>query len=156
MKFTITVDGRPCSQGSKDRTGSGGFVEHNRRALVAWRKRIKLAAFRELQRLGIPPGSLPLFPVGTGIYVWEMTFIVAADQCRGADTDLPIGMPDGDKFLRAALDALGGGKDPETTARIMADDSQVLDYLVGPRKVRPQPGETPGAIITLSNEHWER
>lgn len=156
MQFTITVDGRPAPQGSKKRGPAGQMIEDNPRALHAWRTRIKAAAFRECQRLGVPAGALPLFPLGTPIYVWEMTFIVAADQCRSAGSDLPTDKPDSDKFLRAALDALGGGRDPRYTARIMADDSQVLDYLVGPRKVRPLPGETPGAIITLSSEYWER
>lgn len=156
MQFTITVDGRPASQGSKQHGAAGQLIESNHAALVAWRQRIKLAAFRECQRLGVPPGALPLFRAGTPVYVWEMTFIVASDQCRAEGTDEPLGTPDIDKLLRAALDALGGGKDRKMTARIMADDSQVVDYLVGPRKVRPLPGESPGAIITLSSEHWER
>jgi hypothetical protein len=157
MHFVITVDGRPAPQGSKTRGAAGQMIESNHAALVAWRQRIKLAAFRELQRMHIAPSALPLFPRGEGVYVTDMTFIVADDQCRGEGTSLPVGMPDIDKFLRAALDALGGGRDPRMTARILADDSQVIGFYRGPRKVRPLPGETPGAIIGLSNDReWER
>jgi Holliday junction resolvase RusA-like endonuclease len=157
VRFLITVDGRPASQGSKGYGAAGQMIESNKRALDAWRKAIKLAAYRELQRLGIRPEALPLFPAGTPVYVTEMTFIIADDQCRAAGTDEPTGAPDIDKFLRAALDALGGGRDPRTTARILADDSQVKDFWVGPRKVRPMPGETPGAIIGLINDQeWSR
>jgi hypothetical protein len=152
VHFLITVDGRPASQGSKTRGPAGQMIEDNKRALDAWRKRIKVAAYRELERLGIRPEALPLFPAGVPVYVTEMTFIVATNQCRAADSDEPTGAPDIDKFLRAALDALGGGRNPQTAARILADDSQVVDFLIGPRKVRPLPGETPGAIIGLSSD----
>lgn len=152
MLFVITVDGRPASQGSKRYGAAGNMIESNKRALDAWRSKIKRAAYEELARLGVRPEALPLFPAGTPVYVTEMTFIVANDQCRAVDTSEPTGAPDIDKFLRATLDALGGGRNPRTTARILADDSQVVDFIIGPRKVRPLPGETPGAIIGLTNE----
>ena len=157
MHFIITVDGRPEPQGSKGYGAAGQMIESNHRALVAWRKRIKLSAFRELQRLGIDAAALPLFPRGQPVYVTDMTFIVADNQCRAEGTDEPVGQPDIDKFLRAALDALGGGRDARMTARILADDSQVVSFLRGPRKVRQLPGETPGAIIGLSSDRkWDR
>ena len=150
----ISVKGRPAPQGSKD-LGSAGQLLESSPYLPAWRQAVKVGAYRAYQAAGIRHSELPLFPPGKPVTFERIVFLVEPTQCRAAGTDEPIGEPDVDKLLRATLDALGGARGKQATARLFADDSQVT--ATGQlRKARPVPGvalyDRPGALIIVN---WE-
>ena|SRR5688572_2003426 len=123
--------------------------------LPAWRQAVRVATFRAYALAGIAPDRLPLFPAGSPVHFERLVFLLHDAQCRAAGTDEPLGEPDVDKLLRGTLDALGGAKDPKRSARLFADDSQVV-AIDGLRKARPLPGvdgyDRPGALIIVRGE----
>lgn len=146
MRLVIEAAGRPAPQGSKGLGGAGRLLEASA-YLPAWRQALKVAAYRAYQAIGLPDGKLPLFPAGVPVVVETCIFFVGPDQCRADGTDEPTGVPDIDKLLRAALDALGGAR---TSARVFADDSQVT-VINGLEKRRASAECPPGALIILSD-----
>lgn len=145
MILNIAAIGRPAPQGSKKSGGAGQLLEQSA-YLPAWRAAVKIAAYEEYKRRGIPAEGLPVFPAGTPVLVEQCTFFVGPEQCRAEGTDEPTGTPDIDKLLRAVLDALGGQQ--VGSARCFADDSQVVE-IRGLRKVRAT--SQTGAMIVISD-----
>lgn len=141
------MHGRPAPQGSKESGGAGQLLESSI-YLPAWRREVKVAAYRAYQAAGIHHDRLPLFPAGVPVTLELCTFVVYPEQCRAAGTDEPTGDPDIDKLLRATLDPLGGGR--KATARLFADDAQVV-RVRDLYKVRATPEQLPGAIIIVSD-----
>jgi Holliday junction resolvase RusA-like endonuclease len=139
VNLTITAIGRPAPQGSKN-LGSAGQLLEQSAWLPAWKQAIKVGAFRAYQMAGILPTELPVFRAGVPVELL-ITFLLASDQS-------PTGKPDIDKLMRSTLDALGGGR-AGTTARLYADDSQVV-RLAGSKQ--RQAGRQPGAIIIATDE----
>jgi hypothetical protein len=156
-RITIRAYGRPAPQGSKE-LGTGGALLESSAYLPAWRQAVRIAAFRAYAEHGILPPALPLYPAGRSIHIERCVFIVEEQQCRAEGTDEPLGKPDIDKLLRGTLDALGGAKSSKHSARLYADDSQVV-AIDGLRKTRPLPGvplyDRPGAIIVIAPTDWE-
>lgn len=143
MRLIIEAFGRPAPQGSKELGGAGQLRESSA-YLPAWRTAVKIAAYNAYQRVGIDPHALPVFPAGTPLWIEHCVFYL--DPAQGKATN----KPDIDKLLRSTLDALGGayGK----SARLFADDSQIvrIDDL---RKVAaPTPFVASGAYIVISDE----
>ena len=154
MRLVIRVDGRPAPQGSTERGPAGQLLESSP-YLPAWRQAVRIATFRAYALAGIAPDRLPLFPRGRPVYFERCVFLVRDDQCRAEGTDEPTGDPDVDKLLRATLDALGGAKNFKRSAKLFADDSQVV-AMDGLRKARPLLGvdgyDRPGALIIVRGE----
>jgi crossover junction endodeoxyribonuclease RusA len=149
VRICIRVNGRPAPQGSKKQGGAGQLLEQSA-YLPAWRAAVRIGAYRAYADAGIPGGdALPLFPAGVAVHVEQMTFLLDRSQCRVSGSDLPLGTPDLDKLLRSTLDALGGAR--RQTARVFADDSQVM-RISNLSKQYPRLGDSPGAIIVISNE----
>jgi len=146
VRLTIAAIGRPAPQGSKQLGGAGQLLEQSA-YLPAWRRAIKIAAFEEYRRLGLRAEDLPVFAAGVPVTIDSCTFFVGADQCRADGTNEPVGTPDIDKLLRAALDALGGARGT-ASARCFADDSQVVE-IRALRKVRAT--SQTGAMIVISD-----
>jgi hypothetical protein len=156
MRLTIRAYGRPAPQGSKE-LGTGGALLESSAYLPAWRQAIRIAAFRAYADAGIPAAALPVFARGRGVIIERCVFLLEPQQCRAAGTDEPLEKPDIDKLLRATLDALGGATDPKHSARLFADDSQVVG-IDGLRKARIAPisgYERAGAIIVVAPTDWE-
>jgi len=156
-RLTLRAFGRPAPQGSKE-LGTGGALLESSPYLRAWRQQIRIAAFRAYADAGISPAALPLYPAGRGVHIERCVFVVEEQQCRAEGTDEPLGTPDVDKLLRGVLDALGGAKSSKHSARLYADDSQVV-AIDGLRKTRPLPGvplyDRPGALIVIAPTNWE-
>ena len=147
MRLTIAAFGRPAPQGSHDLGSAGQFLDASP-YLAAWRRAVKVAAYKAYKAIGFPFDSLPLFAAGTPVTVERCTFYLDDDQCRAAGTDEPIGDPDIDKLLRATLDALGGAK--KGSARLFADDAQVVRILNLSKERRMYRGPR-GALIVVSD-----
>lgn len=147
MILSVTVLGRPAPQGSKRGGTAAGTMIEQSAYLPAWRRAVKVAAYRAYATVGILPDALPLFD-RVPVYVHELTFILGDEQARADGTDEPIGPPDVDKLTRATLDGL-------TDARVYRDDAQVVDFRIGPRKVRARPDLPAGAILKISSQRWE-
>jgi Holliday junction resolvase RusA-like endonuclease len=140
--------GRPAPQGSKQLGGAGQLLEQSP-YLAAWRRAVKIAAYEEYQRRGLGREHLPVFPAGTPVVVEMCTFWLAEDQCRAEGTDLPLGTPDIDKLLRSTLDALGGQR--ASSARLYADDSQVVQIRHLSKQRPTVPGGSTGVVIVVSD-----
>lgn len=143
MRLIIEVFGRPAPQGSKELGGAGQLRESSA-YLPAWRTAVREGAYAAYQASGIPPESLPVFPAGVPLWVEHCVFYLDPEQGKATNK------PDIDKLLRSTLDALGGayGK----SARLFADDSQIvrIDDL---RKVAaPTPFVASGVYIVISDE----
>lgn len=152
MRLIIEVAGRPAPQGSHELGGAGQLLDSSA-YLPAWRQAIKVGAYRAYQAASITDGSVlheGLFPLGTPVVIETCIFFVQDDQCRAEGTEQPLGKPDIDKLLRAALDALGGAKDWKRTARLFRDDSQVV-AINGLAKRRATAERPPGALIIVSD-----
>jgi len=150
MQLIIRAHGRPAPQGSKE-SGGAGQLRESSIYLPSWRQAVKIAAWRACKDAGYLPAELPLFPRGSRVVVELMHFYVLPEQCRAEGTDDPLGDPDLDKLMRAVLDALGGAnKRASSSARLYADDSQVM----GCRslwKYRATPEQPAGAVIIISD-----
>jgi crossover junction endodeoxyribonuclease RusA len=142
VRLTIHVYGRPAPQGSKDLGGAGQLLEQSP-YLPAWRVAVKRGAYEAYREAGIDPARLPLFAAGVPVTIERCWFYVTAEQCRSAGTDEPVGGPDIDKLLRAALDPLGGAK--RGSARVFADDAQVTCV----KDLQKRRGVTGGALIII-------
>lgn len=156
MRLTIRAYGRPAPQGSKE-LGTGGALLESSAYLRSWRQAVRIAAFRAYADADVPASALPFYPAGMGVVIERCVFLLEPSQCRAAGTDEPLGKPDIDKLLRATLDALGGATDPKHSARLYADDSQVVG-VDGLRKARIAPisgYDRPGAIIVIAPTDWE-
>ena len=150
MILTIRAIGRPAPQGSKDPAGAGGFVESSP-YLAAWRQCVRIAAFRAYATARIDPAALPLYPAGRPVRLERVTFYLARGQQGGPAAGAhPVGDPDIDKLLRGTLDALGGRTDKSKTARLYADDSQVVSIGELGKEWAPSP-EAAGALIIVSD-----
>jgi Holliday junction resolvase RusA-like endonuclease len=141
--------GRPAPQGSKKQGGAGQLLEQSA-FLPAWRAAVKIGTYKAYAAAGIVTGMLPVFEFNVPVHVEQCTFLLDPLQARADGTDAPVGPPDVDKLLRATLDALGGAR-RERTARLFEDDSQVV-RISNLSKQRPRLGDSPGAIIIVSNE----
>lgn len=150
MILSIRVVGRPAPQGSKSQGSAGQLLEQSP-YLPAWRRAVKIGAYRAYQAAGIHHDALPLIRRGRPVLVEFCEFIVTAEQCRAEATDEPLGDPDVDKLLRATLDPLGGATNKRETARLFDDDSQVWKVR-DLSKRRADPGEEPGALIIVSDK----
>jgi hypothetical protein len=149
VRLSITAVGRPAPQGSHELGGAGQLLDSSP-YLPAWRQAIKIAAFRSYSQLGIDPLALPVFGPGVPVIFERITFHVAPEQCRAEGTAEPIGKPDVDKLLRSTLDALGGRHDAAKTARLFADESQVVE-IRNLSKQRHGPTAGPGALIIVTD-----
>ena len=159
--IAFTVLGTPTAQGSKRafNNPAGGrpiMREDNFEKTMTWRQDVVVAAQNVLrvgpedeqgmaERIGYPFG---LGPVHVGI-----VFIFArpqhhfrtgryAHELRPNAPRLHTKKPDADKLLRSTFDAL-------TDAGMWRDDCQVAGLSGEPLKVYANPGELPGARITI-------
>jgi Holliday junction resolvase RusA-like endonuclease len=148
VRLHIIVLGRPAPQGSKEQGGAGQLLESSA-YLPAWREAVKLAAYEAYGAAGVDPETLPVFGAGVPVIVELCTFYVTPEQCCAAGTDEPIGTPDIDKLLRSTLDALGGRK--RRSARLFADDSQVVEIRRLSKQRQTVPGGKTGAYIIVSD-----
>lgn len=114
--------------------------------LPAWRRAVKLGTYEAYRLRGISPQTLPVFPAGVPVTILSCVFYVTPEQCRAADTDDPVGVPDIDKLLRSTLDALGGAK--AHGARLFADDAQIT-IIRDLRKERATTQQPAGAEISV-------
>lgn len=125
------VEGTPAPQGSKS-----GFIRGGRVVLVESSKKVK--PWREAV------GAKARESVGElldGPLVLDVMFIMPRPKALGDKPAPPmVQRPDADKLLRSTCDAL--------TGTCYGDDSQVVT--IHAHKRRAEPGETPGAHITLT------
>lgn len=125
------VEGTPAPQGSKT-----GFIRGGRVVLVESSKKVK--PWREAV------GAKARETVGElldGPLELTVEFIMPRPKALGGNPAPPmVQRPDADKLLRSTCDGLTG------TAYV--DDSQVVT--IHAHKRRAEPGETPGAHITLT------
>jgi len=148
--LTIRAIGRPAPQGSKDLGGAGQVLESSP-YLAAWRQCVRIAAFRAYAAAQIDPLGLPVFAAGVPVRIERVTFYLRrGEQGGAADCEYPVGDPDVDKLLRAVLDALGGRTNKRETARLYADDSQVVHIGDLGKEWAPTP-EAAGALIIVSD-----
>jgi Holliday junction resolvase RusA-like endonuclease len=122
-ELTVTVAGKPATQGSKNRGRNGGMYEANE-GLEAWRRAVALTVRAALPAADWPP------EVRGGPVAATVVFLLArpADHYRtgryaGMVKDSaplhPATRPDVDKLIRAVLDAL-------TTSGAIKDDGRVV------------------------------
>lgn len=150
MILTIRAIGRPAPQGSKD-LGAAGQVIESSPYLPAWRQCVRIATFRAYAAAMIDPLNLPVFAAGRPVTIERITFYLRrGEQGGAADAEYPVGDPDVDKLLRATLDALGGRTEKAKTARLFADDSQVIKIKDLGKEWAPTP-EAAGALIIVSD-----
>ncbi len=150
MILTIRAVGRPAPQGSKE-LGSAGQLLESSPYLDAWRQCVRIGAFRAYAAASIDPLELPVFAAGRPVVIERVTFYLARGQQGGpADGEYPVGDPDVDKLLRSTLDALGGRKDKAKTARLFADDAQVVKIKELGKEWAPTP-EAAGVLIIVSD-----
>ena len=125
------VEGTPAPQGSKS-----GFIRGGRVVLVESSKKVK--PWREAV------GRVARESVGElldGPLVLDVVFVMPRPKALGDKPTPPmVQRPDADKLLRSTCDAL--------TGTCYGDDSQVVT--IHAHKRRAEPGETPGAHITLT------
>lgn len=158
---TFTVLGTPTAQGSKRafNNPAGGrpiMREDNFENTKTWRQDVVVAA-RNILRTG-PEDEEGMvervgYPFGLGPVHVTIVFIFArpkhhyrtgkhAHELRGNAPRLHTTKPDADKLLRSTFDAL-------TTAGMWKDDCQVAGISGEPLKVYANPGELPGARISI-------
>ena len=125
------VEGTPAPQGSKS-----GFIRGGRVVLVESSKKVK--PWREAV------GAKARESVGElldGPLVLDVVFVMPRPKALGDKPAPPmVQRPDLDKLLRSTCDGLTGSA--------YQDDSQVVT--IHAHKRRAEPGETPGAHITLT------
>ena len=146
--------GRPIYRGSGDArefTGKVAQVESSKSGLATWRGDVVRAATDALQLWA--EGDQVGYPFGIGPVHVTILFIFGrpkhhyrtgryAHELRPNAPRLHTTKPDVDKLLRSTFDAL-------TTAGMWKDDAQVAGLSGDPMKVYANPGELPGAHITL-------
>lgn len=130
LAFGCTVYGQPAPQGSKKHVGGGRMIESNAATLEPWREAVKAAARKVME--GVSPFTGPLALE----VVFTLRKPVSAPKRRRT---WPDRKPDGDKLLRATMDAL-------TDAGVWRDDGQVVDA----RAVKTYPDEGSGSLCGLS------
>lgn len=128
---SFRVEGVPRPQGSKKNVGGGRFIEASK-YLPEWRKAV-VGAAREAHE------GEPL----QGAVTVTAEFVFPRPKALKPHQDAPphTSAPDGDKLARAVGDAL-------TIARVVGDDAQIDTWRI--HKRRANPGETPGAHITVT------
>lgn len=140
MRLTVWVPGRPAPQGSHE-VGQHGRVMHSSHYLSAWRLAVNRAVREEYLARGLTRENMPLIPNPQGVSLW-IGHCMLLEQCRAEGTDLPTGVPDLDKLVRATIDGLG-------VARVFANDSQVT--FLAAWKIRHPLGQS-GAMITIDTQ----
>jgi Holliday junction resolvase RusA-like endonuclease len=159
--LTFTVLGTPTAQGSKRafNNPAGGrpiMREDSFEKTKTWRQDVVVAARNMLQYdAGTEDGKAERIghPFGLGPVHVTIMFIFArpkhhfrtgryAHELRPNAPRLHTIKPDGDKLLRSTFDAL-------TTAGMWKDDCQVAGLSAEPLKVYANPGELPGARISI-------
>lgn len=142
--LVFTVRGTPVPQGSKTAMPNrrpGGrplLVDDNAKVLKPWRKAVREAAERAVEyRQSGPIAADDVLPPYRGPLTVDVVFTmpkpVGAPKTRRT---YPAVRPDGDKLLRAVLDAL-------TDAEVYVDDGQVCRAVA----VKAYPGEHPRALM---------
>ncbi|MFJ4627095.1 RusA family crossover junction endodeoxyribonuclease [Streptomyces sp. NPDC088847] len=140
--LTVAVLGDPGPQGSKTHVGGGRMIESSAK-VRPWRDTVAWTAIRERNRVR---GWKPL----TGEVALSLTFTLArprshygtgrnASQVRPAAPARPTGTPDLDKLIRSTQDAL-------KTARILRDDSLVVEYRDTGKWYDTDHGQAPGVL----------
>lgn len=127
--------GNPAPQGSKRHVGRGILVESSK-AVGSWRERVALATHNAMQEAKLTPFDGPVRV--------RIAFVLPRPKSAPKTRDIPATKrPDGDKLLRAVLDAMSG--------IAYRDDSQIVDYRVTKRIEWPQliPNAVPGCHITV-------
>lgn len=167
--ITFTVLGTPAPQGSKhgrpiyrgtgdarEFTGHVAQVESSKSGVATWRQDVVVAA-QNVLRVG-PEDEQGMvervgYPFGLSAVHVTIVFIFArpqhhfrtgryAHELRPNAPRLHTIKPDADKLLRSTFDAL-------TTAGMWKDDCQVAGIAGEPIKVYANPGELPGARISI-------
>ena len=123
------VEGTPRPQGSKRPVGRGRSIEASK-YLPGWRKAVTAAARAAHDG---PPLDGPV--TVTAVFVFPR-----AKALKDKPAPPHTSTPDGDKCARAIGDAL-------TDAEVFHDDAQINTWHI--HKRRAEPGETPGAHITI-------
>ena len=152
--IAFTVLGTPTAQGSKRafNNPAGGrpiMREDNFEKTKTWRQDVVVAA-RNVLKVDL---ELTGHPFGLGAVHVTIMFIFArpqhhfrtgryAHELRPNAPRLHTKKPDADKLLRSTFDAL-------TDAGMWRDDAQVAGLSGEPLKVYANPGELPGARITI-------
>lgn len=126
------VEGTPAPQGSKQ-----GFIRGGRVVLVESSKKVK--PWREAVGVKARESVGELLD---GPLVLDVEFVMPRPKALGGKPAPPmVQRPDADKLLRSTCDGL--------TGTAYGDDSQVVT--IHAHKRRAEPGETPGAHITLTD-----
>lgn len=128
-RLTVSVDGRPAPQGSKN-TGAHGQMREASPYLATWRAAVKRAVYEVYRTGGVAPAALPLL---RGPVAVSVTFRL--DPARRVDA-----APDLDKLLRSTWDAL-------TAARVWEDDGRAVSVAASKRHALD--GEPAGADIEV-------
>lgn len=140
--LTVTVLGEAGPQGSKRHVGGGRMIESSAK-VRPWRDTVAWTAVRERNRVR---GWRPL----TGPVALGLTFTVVrpkshygtgrnAERIRPSAPARPIATPDLDKLIRSTQDAL-------KTARILRDDSLVVEYRDTGKWFDTDHGQVPGVL----------
>lgn len=148
----FTVNGRPLTQGSmtpmRNRHTGKMFMQH-KKGLVEWRHLIGDVAFNKMKEGYHSVTSGPVRVHVQALMVRPKKHYRTGKYSHILRDDAPmyhIQAPDGDKLMRAVMDAL--------TDIVYRDDSQVFDeHLVKEWIGRD---ETPGIIVSVSMiEEWD-
>ncbi|WP_328638451.1 RusA family crossover junction endodeoxyribonuclease [Streptomyces canus] len=140
--LTVTVLGDAGPQGSKTHVGGGRMIESSAK-VRPWRDTVAWTAIRARNQVR---GWRPL----TGAVALGLTFTIVrpkshygtgrnADRVRPAAPARPISTPDTDKLIRSTQDAL-------KTARIVRDDSLVVEYRQTGKWYETDHGQVPGVL----------
>lgn len=141
--LSFEVRGTPAPQGSKRHVGRGILVESAGPRLKAWRDAVRVDCVHAMTDTGCP--GWPTGPVRV-VCLFLMPRPKShyrtgkhADQLRPDAPAWHDQTPDGDKVLRATLDAL-------VAAGIVGDDRQFASFVVD----QIWANRHPGAIVTVS------
>lgn len=136
--ISFDVRGKAVPQGSLVRSPTGGMYHAKRPELLNWRLRIAEAA--EVAMAGMPPWDVAVEVILVFRFVRPNNHYLPVTQSRPETILRPEApayhttVPDADKILRAALDAL--------SSVVFDDDRLVAELSVTKRYV--EPGESPG------------
>ena len=140
-ELNFFVPGTPAPQGSKSFKGFAGngraIMIESSKAVGPWRERVALAAHNAMRETGWAPfdGALSV----------RLAFVLPRPKSAPKTIHVPaIKRPDGDKLLRAVLDAM--------TGIVYRDDAQIVDYRLTKDLEWPHmiPNAVPGCHITVS------
>jgi crossover junction endodeoxyribonuclease RusA len=136
IAFTVTVEGTPITQGSKNRSATGHTYDDNAKTLKPWRRRVTAAAAAALPR--------PWTPLDGPLRV-SVAFAFERPKSHPKRTRTwPTHNKDIDKLQRAVLDSL-------TEAGVWADDGRVVDVHARKDWCGPDIGlALPGVLIEVS------